>query len=445
VIRLQEYYHSVTLEREKCMGCTNCIKRCPTEAIRVREGKARIIPERCIDCGECIRVCPYHAKVAVTDPLDSIHRFKYKIALPAPSLYGQFKNLESIEDVLKGLINLGFDDVFEVARGADYITEYSKELVKNWKGPWPLISSACPAIVRLIQVRFPELIQNIIPVESPMECAAEIAKREFCRKNGVDKAQVGAFFITPCAAKMTSIKNPIGREKSAVDGAISILEIYGPLSASMKKVQQEMPVLQKATLLGVGWANSGGESNALRTDNYLAVNGINNVIYVLEEIENGKLSDLEFFEGLACVGGCVGGPLVFENSFVAQNRVRKLVEKMASTGSKKEISKPIYDDLDWSLKKKILPKPVMKLDDDIFKAIKKMEDMKRIYETLPGLDCGSCGSPSCRALAEDIVRGNATELDCVFKLRERVKALAQEMIELSEKIPTGKERVKEDK
>jgi len=440
---LQEYYHSVTLRREKCMGCTNCIKRCPTEAIRVRDGKARIIPERCIDCGECIRVCPYHAKVAVTDPLDSIHRFKYKIALPAPSLYGQFKNLKSIDSVLQGLKGLGFDDVFEVARGADYVTQFSKKVIQNWRGPKPLISSACPAIVRLIQVRFPELIENILPIQSPMECAAQIAKREFCQKYGVEEAEVGVFFITPCAAKMTSIRNPIGKEKSAVDGAISILEIYGPLSASMKKIDRTSN-LQKSTLFGVGWANSGGESYALGTDNYLAVNGIQNVIHVLEEIENEKLSDLEFFEGLACVGGCVGGPLVFENSFVAQNRVKKLVERMKSINDLKEDLDPIYYDFEWYLEKKILPKPVMKLDEDISIAIKKMEDMELIYKNLPGLDCGSCGCPSCRTLAEDIVRGNAIELDCIFKLRERVKDLAKEMIELSEKIPAGNKRKKED-
>lgn len=443
VIILQKYYHSVTLKREQCMGCTNCIKRCPTEAIRVREGKARIIPERCIDCGECIRVCPYHAKVAVTDPLDSIHRFKYKIALPAPSLYGQFKNLKSIDSILQGLLGLGFDDVFEVARGADYITDFSKKLIQKWKGPWPLISSACPAIIRLIQVRFPELIENILPVESPMECAAQIAKQEFCRRHGVDEAQVGIFFITPCAAKMTSIRSPIGKEKSAVDGAISILEIYGPLAASMNKLESK-PNIQKATLWGVGWANSGGESYAIGTDNYLAVNGIHNVIHVLEQIENGKLSDLEFFEGLACTGGCVGGPLVFENSFVAQTRIKKLVERMTEADKINKDLDPVYKNSDWTLKRKIYPNPVMKLDENLSVAIKKMEEMERIYKRLPGLDCGSCGSPSCRTLAEDIVQGNATELDCIFELRERVQELAREMIELSEKIPTGRERKKGD-
>ena len=87
---MESYQHSVALDREKCKGCTNCLKRCPTEAIRVRGGRAHIIDERCIDCGECIRVCYYHAKFAQTDPLSSLDQFKYKIALPAPSLYGQF-------------------------------------------------------------------------------------------------------------------------------------------------------------------------------------------------------------------------------------------------------------------------------------------------------------------------------------------------------------------
>ena len=224
---MEKYFHSVRLEKEKCSGCTNCIKRCPTEAIRVQKGKAKILAERCIDCGECIRVCPYHAKNAVTDPLSSINNFKYKIALPAPALYAQFKmlnNRDRVDRVLSALKTMGFDDVFEVARGAEICSKaISGELKKRKKRP--LISSACPAVVRLIQVNFPELLDNVVNVDAPVEVAAKVAKREFAQKNNVDISEIGAYFITPCPAKMTSIKSPLAKDKSEVDGAISILEV----------------------------------------------------------------------------------------------------------------------------------------------------------------------------------------------------------------------------
>lgn len=433
-----QYRHSVTLDREKCKGCTNCIKRCPTEAIRFSDGKARIIDERCIDCGECIRVCPYHAKVAVTDPLSAINNFKYKIALPAPALYGQFENIGHPGKIVAGLKMLGFDDVYEVARAADYVSAFIKGEMGNLRGNKPLISSACPAIERLIQVRFPELIKNIIPIASPMEIAAQIAKRNFCEQKGVEQKEVGVFFITPCAAKMTAVKNPIGMVESFVDGCISIMEIYGALGNEIKKVTSAGG-LQMATAQGIGWANSGGEGRSLKQKNFLAVDGIHNVIQVLEQIENGKLQDLDFLEGLACVGGCVGGPLVFENAFVAQNRVRKLLAKAKGTPLSDEDVERQKASVVWKFQTEITPNPVMKLAEDISEAIRRMEEMNNICEDLPGMDCGSCGSPSCRTLAEDIVRGHATEMDCIFKLKEKVKNLAQEMIELAEKIPMGKD------
>ena len=79
------YFHSVELNADKCCGCTNCLKRCPTEAIRVHGGKARILPERCIDCGECIRICPHHAKSAYSTKIEEIGNFKYTVAIPASS------------------------------------------------------------------------------------------------------------------------------------------------------------------------------------------------------------------------------------------------------------------------------------------------------------------------------------------------------------------------
>jgi len=158
---MSPYFHSVTLDEVKCKGCTNCIKRCPTEAIRVRKSKARIINERCIDCGECIRVCPYHAKKAITDPIGLINDYKYKVAIPAPSLYGQLKSAPSRDHILTALKMCGFDDVFEVARAAEIITSETKKILAQQRFEKPLISSACPAVVRLIQVRFPNLIDNI--------------------------------------------------------------------------------------------------------------------------------------------------------------------------------------------------------------------------------------------------------------------------------------------
>jgi len=428
-------FHSVRLDITRCKGCTNCLKRCPTEAIRVRDGRAHIIDERCIDCGECIRVCAYHAKVAQTDPLSSISQFRYKIALPAPSLYGQFKGLQSIGRVLTGLKRMGFDDVFEVARAADVATRAIREKLRRDDLPRPLISAACPAITRLIQVRFPDLIPHIVDVRQPMELAAIMARREFCKAHSVKPEDVGCFFITPCAAKVTAIRNPIGHESSAVDGAISIMEIYGLLSSHTRGQGQQTEEIRTptATSYGVSWANSGGEAHAVCPENSLAVDGIENVIRVLEEIENNKLSDLQFFEGSACTGGCVGGPLTFENNYVAKNAVRKLAETLDGIHPDEKIDVSIMDKYPLYGRKPILPNSVMQLDDDIMEAMRKMERMEQIAKDLPGYDCGSCGAPTCRALAEDIVRGFAREMDCVHKLKEQLKIMAQQMVNLAQK------------
>lgn len=424
-------FHSVRLDKDKCRACTNCLKRCPTEAIRVRGGRAHIIDEKCIDCGECIRVCEYHAKIAVTDPLSSISRFKYKIALPAPSLYGQFKSLKSIAQVLTGLKYMGFDDVFEVARGADVVTRAIRERLRQDDLPRPLISSACPAVVRLIQVRFPDLIDHLVDVRQPMEVAASIAKREFARKNGVDESEIGCFFITPCPAKVTAIRSPIGHEASSVDGAISVLEIYGLLSSQMKRCTIE-PELAQATSWGVGWAASGGEANAVCPENSMAVDGIENVSRVLEEIENDKLSDLTFFEGSACTGGCVGGPLNFENNYVARNIIRRMADCESGLHPDKTVDVSLLTKYPLYSSKAILPNSAMKLDDDIVEAMRKMERIEEIYKKLPGYDCGSCGSPTCRTFAEDIVQGFAREMDCIHKMKEQLKIMAQQMVNLAQ-------------
>ncbi len=303
---MAEFFHSVTLKEDKCVGCTNCVKRCPTEAIRIRNGKAFIASERCIDCGECIRICPHHAKRARYTHMEDLGKFKYNIALPAPSLYGQFNNLDDIDYVLTGLKKMGFDQVYEVSRAAELVSEATRKLMYNPETgmslPRPVISSACPAVVRLIRVRFPDLCDHVLPLKSPMETAAGMAKREAVEKTGLPERDIGCFFITPCPAKVTDIQMPLGIDRSKVDGAIAISEVFPTLSHTMDRLESIEPIANSG-IIGVGWSTSGGESAALLNEKYLAADGIENVIRVLEEVEDERIGELDFIELNACAGG----------------------------------------------------------------------------------------------------------------------------------------------
>ncbi|MCL6560350.1 MAG: 4Fe-4S binding protein, partial [Firmicutes bacterium] len=371
---MDKYFHSEKLDENKCKGCTNCIKRCPTEAIRVRKGKARIIEDRCIDCGECIRICPNHAKSAVTDNLDRLKEFRYKVVLPAPSLYGQFSARVTPDNVLAALISLGFDDVCEVALGAEAVSRAIRQYLEEKKDKRPLISSACPAVVRLMQVRFPALLKHIIPMEAPMEVVARAAKMK-SRELGLSPEDVGTFFITPCPAKVTAVKQPFG-ERSHVDGVIAMSDIYGRILKELEK--QDEPENQnnysKASGSGIGWGRSGGENLAIGKGSLLAVDGIHSVISVLEEIEKGGLCDIDYLEAQACIGGCIGGPLVVQNPFVARVRMRDLVKKYEGYGKPGE-----FQGLSGlvGLTGPVPPRPVLKLADDIVSAISKMESLEK--------------------------------------------------------------------
>lgn len=415
----EKYWHSVMLERDLCKGCTNCLKQCPTYAIRIQQGKAKILKERCIDCGECIRVCPYHAKKAATDKFDMLDKFKYKIALVAPAFLGQFTKAEDCNTILTALTDIGFDSVFEVAVGAQEISRKTRELLKENKLQKPAISSACPAVCKLIAVRFPDLIQNIIPLKSPMEVSAEAARIEAVNKTGLKPEEIGIFFISPCAAKATAVKDERIVKKSNVDGVISIKDTYLKLAQKISIIN-EVKDISHAGSVGTLWATSGGEAQATEAPRCVAVDGIHNVIKLLEDIEDGKLPNTDYVEALACPGGCVGGPLTAENSFVARARIERICKNMPyESGSVDNSVERMWDGPPAY-------SPVMKLNDDINVAMQMAIRIEEIVDKLPGLDCGSCGSPSCRTLAEDIVRGYASEDDCIFRLREKYSKLMRE-------------------
>ena len=436
---MTRYFHSVTLDTEKCKGCTNCIKRCPVEAIRVRDGKALIVQERCIDCGECIRECPNHAKIAVTDTLAKLADYRYNIALPAPSFFGQFKEQVNIEDVLGAFSGIGFDEVFEVALAAEIVGYVVHEFLKEYKGKRPVFSSACPAVLRLMQIKYPDLLDQVAPFLTPMEVAARIAKEQASRRMGIPYEEIGAFFISPCPAKVTEMRNPMTTKHSAVNGVIGINLIYKDIIRHLgdRSVNGGSNRLQRATKFGMAWGYVTGESRNVAAATTLAVGGIHNVISLLEEIERGELKDVDFVEVQACTGGCVGGPLNIQNLFVGRIRLRDLIKRFGTRDAyfnETELAE-IHRQNRFAATEPVEPRAIMTLDEDVSRALMKMERLDHITSELPGLDCGACGSPSCRALAEDIIRGIAFETDCVIKLREKVKILAEEILDLDRIVP----------
>ena len=435
-----KYYHSVQLNREKCQGCVSCVKLCPTEAIRVRNGKAEILADRCIDCGACASGCPYHAFSVKTDTLEGLSKFVYNIVLPAPSLYSQFPANVPLEDIWQGLHNLGFDEIFDVSLASEYVAKEIEAYLKNYTGGRkPLISSTCPAVMRLIQVKFPELIKQVMPVLAPVVAAAIYVKREAAARRQLPTELIGVWFISPCPSKETNIRQSVDVQHTELTGSFSLSEIYGLLLKNMGG-SHELNV-RTGSSYGLGWGTYGGELVSAGISNGLSIHGIDNVYDILEQISMNKMPQLDYVECNACQGGCIGGLLAAENKFVAESnlrqRIRQLRQQEPADRQETMARTMVLQDFPASAayRKKLVPRPMMQLDDDIMEAMKKFEQMEEVLCSLPGLDCGACGAPSCQGLAEDIVQGKAHEIDCIFKLRASVHKLSQGMLELAKQIP----------
>lgn len=403
---------TVVLDDEKCIGCITCMRRCPTEAIRIVNGKAKIQYEKCINCGECIRSCKGGAKRPVYDSFDLVKSYPYKIALPSPSLFGQFNHLDDPNYVIEGLLVLGFDEVFEVGLAAELVTDCSKKLMAEGKLPRPVISTACPAVVELILMKFHELADHMLEVYAPAKIAAKLAKKRAIGR-GIPADDIGIFFISPCPAKVYSLhKEEVSNEKY-ISGVLSQSDVYFRLVEKMNKIEKPRK-LGKCGHFGINWGSSGGESNGLGLGNYIHCSGIRNVLGLLTEMSDGKLDGADFVEMNVCPGGCVGGVLNVENPFIARNKMRQLAEKMKTPPATMEEFGLTTDFFLWDKE----PEPItsFRFDSDVFAAMEKMMLVEEYLKKLPGIDCGACGAPSCRTHAEDVAMSGGI-LNCV-KLNE---------------------------
>ncbi len=418
---MNTYEHSVYIDVEKCNGCTTCLRHCPTEAIRIKDNHAVINGDRCIDCGECIRICPNKAKKAAFSKLDAMDSFKWKIALPAPTLYGQFENLDDVDYVLNGLKKIGFDDVYEVSAAAEMVSNYTRLYLKTEGIKKPVISSACPVVVRLITLRFPFLKENLVQMLPPMEIAAMLAREKAEKEHPELKPEeIGVCFISPCPGKVSYVKNGFGDYKSNVDVVVSISDVYFKLINEMKPTDL-VDTLSDSGMIGIGWATAGGEAKAIFNEDYLAADGIDNVIRVLDQIEDGNIPKLEFVELNACIGGCVGGVMTIQNPFIARARLRTLRRYLPVSQHIVSPDDDKYIPDSYFFEEFPTYKPISRLSDSMAESMRMMADIQKLREELPGIDCGSCGAPNCRAFAEDVVKGTASPCDCIIRMRDELK------------------------
>ena len=423
---MNAYEHSVSLEFERCTGCTTCLKHCPTEAIRIHNGRAEINPHRCIDCGVCIRICPHQAKKATCSKLDAVMKYKWKVALPAPALYGQFEGLDDIDYVLQGLLDIGFDDVVEVAQAAELVSAYTRLYLKNESVTKPIISSACPVVLRLISLRYPTLKDHIMQLLPPVEIAAKMAREKTKREHPeLSDEDICICFISPCPAKVSYIKNGFGSYQSQVDEVVSVSDVYFSLLNVMKRGKAPAPI-SRSGMVGISWATSGGEASAIFNDKYLAADGIENVNRVLDQLENGNISTLEFIELNACPGGCVGGVMALENPFVAKARLQTLRRYLPVSQNYLSEDEKEYIPEHYFFENMPTYRPIQRLSENFAESLRMMADIQKLRDVLPGIDCGACGAPTCRAFAEDVVRGNVRRDGCPVEKSKRLDQQSKE-------------------
>ena len=395
------------------------MRSCPTGAIRIRGGKAVVSGNKCVDCGECMKVCPHKAIYIKQDDFALIENYGYRVCLVPTTFIGQFDEKYKTKAIYSCLKKLGFTHIYEVEHEVDYMVDLYNRYMEDHPEITTFISSYCPAVTRLIQVRFPSLVDNIIHLRSPLELASRVIIKRLMDE-GARRESIGVFYVTPCAAKIAAVKYPVSGKDTCISGVINMDFLYNKVQLLLHDSDKDVqPINHALTSRGVLWPLAGGEASLFKGDHY-AVDGLQNVLNFLEKLEDEAVDAPGLVEMRICDQGCVGGVLATNNRFVARKRLEyraRLFDRLQRTRPPEprtvdpEFDKYITEQMEIP---EIKPRSIYKLNDDFAEAFKMAERMKKIEKALPGVNCSACGAPSCAALAEDIVRGDARMDTCIF-------------------------------
>ena len=401
----------LTLKKSNCKNCYKCIRSCPVKSIRFSGNQAHIIKDECILCGHCFVACPQNAK-QIVDETEKVKVLLQSgepvIASLAPSFVANYEGI-GIASMREALKKLGFHDAEETAIGATIVkTEYERMLREDNKDI--VISSCCHSVNLLIQKYFPVALQYLADVLSPMQAHCQSIKRRIPNAKTV--------FIGPCVAK----KDEADHYKGVVDAVLTFEELTNWLGKEGITLRQELDHEEesRARFFPV----TGGVLKTMKQEpdryTYLAIDGVENCIEALKDIESGKIHHC-FIEMNACSGGCVSGPVMEKYH---KNPIKDYIAVSNYAGTKDfDVQQPDFMRLRKSFSL-IERENVMPSETEIQRILRQMGKFKPSQE----LNCGSCGYNTCREKAIAIYHGKAEASMCLPYLKDKAESFSDAIV-----------------
>ena len=402
----------LTLKKSNCKNCYKCIRHCPVKAIRFSGNQAHIIGNECILCGHCFVVCPQNAKEIVdgTEKARVLLQSGDPVVVSlAPSFAANYEGI-GIESMRRALKKLGFADVEETAIGATIVkTEYERMLREEDRDI--VITSCCHSVNLLIQKYFPSLLEYLADVMSPMQAhCADIKKR-------IPNAKT--VFIGPCVAK----KDEAEYYEGLVDAVLTFEELTNWLKA--ERIEIEPGVDNTPESRARFFPTTGGVLKTMAKDipgyTYLALDGVENCVSALKDIESGKVHKC-FIEMSACVGSCIGGPVM--EKYHSTSPIQDYIT-IADYAGERDFS--VDQPAPMNLKKNftmIEHKLAHPEETEIMTVLRQMGKFKPADE----LNCGSCGYNSCREKAIAIIQGKAEISMCLPYLKDKAESFSDTIV-----------------
>ena len=401
----------LTLKKSNCKSCFRCVRKCPIKAIRFSGNQAHIIGNECILCGNCVVQCPQNAK-EIADGIEKVNVFIQSgdpvIVSLAPSFIANYDGV-GIESMRRALKKLGFADVEETAIGATIVKKEYERMISE-EGRDVIISSCCHSINLLVQKRFPECLEYLADVMSPMQAHCSDIKKRIPEAKTV--------FIGPCVAKKDEAEYYAG----IVDAVLTFEELDKMLSDARVELEREADANDNSRARF--FPTTGGVLKTMAQDapgyTYLAIDGVENCMVALNDIKSGKIHKC-FIEMSACIGSCIGGPVM--------NKAKKpLVSDYMSVAKYAgkndfEVEQPDSAELrkNFSAIEHKIPDPT---EEEIMSALRQMGKFKPSDE----LNCGTCGYNTCRDKAIAICQGKSEISMCLPFLKDKAESFSDTIV-----------------